>query len=64
MSGRVIVTMRHARAMRVCRRIRPFFERHGLDVDDFFRNGIPAEELEATGDAQAIAVAEFARRGG
>lgn len=62
MSGPVIVTMQDIRAAGMCRRgTKAFFDRHGLDWDEFRRGGVPAEVLEATGDAMAIRVAEVAR---
>lgn len=58
----VIVTMRDIRRAKMCSRgTRDFFRRHGLDFDDFLTNGIPAEKLEATGDAMAARVCEVAR---
>lgn len=58
----VIVTMRDIRTAKMCSRgTRAFFMRHGLDFADFVVNGIPAERLEATGDAMAIRVCEVAR---
>lgn len=64
MSEPVIVTMRHIRAASMCSRgARGFFERHGLDWSAFLREGIAAETLEATGDANALKVCEVARRG-
>lgn len=62
MSEPVIVTMRDIRACRMCRRgTQAFFERHGLDWQRFLRDGVPAEQLEATGDAMALRVVEVAR---
>ena len=62
MSGPVIVTMRDVRAAGMCSRgPRAFFKRHGLDWNRFLEEGIPAEELEATGDALAMQVVEVAR---
>lgn len=62
MTGPVIVTMRDIRGARQCSRgARAFFERHGLDFNDFLINGIPVEKLEATGDAMAKRVCEVAR---
>lgn len=57
--------MRHMRDRRIdycVPGLRVFFARNGLSFGRFAREGIPAEELEATGDAMAIKVAEFARR--
>lgn len=62
MSGDVIVRMRHIRGAKMCSRgARGFFERHGLDWSKFLEEGIPGSELEATGDALAFQVVEFAR---
>jgi hypothetical protein len=58
----LIITMRHVRAAKMCSRGgRAFAERHGLDWDRFLREGIPAEQLEATGDAMALKLVEIAR---
>lgn len=58
----VMVKMEHVRAARMCSRgARAFFLRHGLDWEAFLRDGLPAEQIEATGDAMAIQVAEVAR---
>ncbi|AMU97897.1 hypothetical protein [Xanthomonas citri] len=40
---------------------RAFFQRHGLDWRGFVHNGIEAEQLEATGDALALALVKWAR---
>lgn len=65
----VIVTSEHlrsvpglsARAGYCIPKTREFFRRHGLDFRAFLIEGIPAEVLEATGDALAIRLAEHAR---
>jgi len=58
-----LVTMRHVRQARMCSRgARAFFARHGLDYSRFLREGLPAEDIRATGDAMAITVAELAER--
>lgn len=58
----VIVTMRDIRAARMCSSgTRAFFKRHGLDWWKFLRDGLPADQLEATGDAMALKVVEIAR---
>lgn len=60
--GSVMVRMEHVRAARMCSRgARAFFLRHNLDWEAFLREGLPAEQIEATGDAMAIRVAEVAR---
>lgn len=38
-----------------------WFAAHGLDWADFVRNGIPAERMEATGDALGLALVAWAR---
>lgn len=40
---------------------RAWAKSQGLDWNDFVRNGIPASKLEATGDALALAVVDWAR---
>lgn len=59
----VNVTMRHVYAARGCAwGARRFLVRHGLDARAFFlAGGLPAEQIEATGDAMALAVARIAR---
>ncbi len=63
MSGeQVMVKMEHVRAARMCSRgARAFFVRHKLDWERFLAEGLPVEQIEATGDAMAIQVAEVAR---
>lgn len=57
-----IVRQRDMRALKYCAwGVRAFFRRHGLDYRAFLRDGIPALELAATGDAMALAVVEVAR---
>lgn len=61
MSG-PIVTLEHCRRLRYCSRgMRAFFARHALDWQAFRERGLPADEIEATGDAMAIAAARLAR---
>lgn len=58
----VIVTMRDVRAVRMCSGgAREFFKRHDLDWNTFLKEGLPAEVIEATGDAMALQVVEVAR---
>lgn len=62
MSEPLIITMRDIRAAKMCSRgARTFFNRHGLSFETFLREGLPAEDLMATGDAMAIRVCEVAR---
>lgn len=58
----VIVVLKDIRRLKYCSKgARTFFERHGLSWSDFLSNGIPASELEKTGDAMALHVVEVAR---
>lgn len=58
----IVVKMEHVRAAKMCiRGARAFFERHNLDWNTFIREGLPVEQIEATGDAMALQVAEVAR---
>jgi hypothetical protein len=62
MTSEVIVYMKDIRGAKLCSRgSRSFFERHGLDWNKFLKEGIPARELENTGDAMALKVVEVAR---
>lgn len=57
-----IVTVEHCRALGYCARgMRAFFARYGLNWDAFRQGGAPASEIEATGDAMAMAAANLAR---
>jgi hypothetical protein len=57
-----VVTMQDVRAARQCSRgARAFFARHGLDWSRFLREGLPVEQVEATGDAMALKVCAVAR---
>lgn len=57
-----MVTMRHVRDIGLCSRgARAFAAGEGLDWSRFLREGIPASELEATGNAFAIQAAAAAR---
>ncbi len=63
MSGPVTVTMRDVRGVHGCSRgARAFCGRHGINWTGFLESGVPAELLEATGDAQALRLAAYARR--
>lgn len=65
----MIVTMRHARTIPgfstkpgfCASGLRAFAQRHGIDLRAFAREGIAAETLEATGDAFALALVQWAR---
>lgn len=57
----VLVYMRHIRAQKLCADgTKEWFEHHGLDWRRL-RDGIPVEEIEATGDRMALDVAKIAR---
>lgn len=57
-----IIRMPDIRAVHMCSRgSRQFFERHGLDWQDFLKNGIPASKLAATGDHMALTLVEHVR---
>lgn len=59
-----IVRMVHIRQAKMCSSgAREFFLRHGLDWQDFLKNGINAETLRATGDALALIVVKVAENG-
>jgi hypothetical protein len=46
------VTIQDLRAARYCLAgVRPWFQRHGLNWQDFLEHGIEMERLRATGDA-------------
>lgn len=58
----VTVTVAHLREAQMCIRGAKQWARYmGLDFDAFVRHGIPASQLEATGDAFALQVAKIAR---
>lgn len=62
MSTELLIKMEHVRQARMCSKgARAFFQRHGLDWERFRREGLPAEVIEATGDAMALRVVEVAR---
>jgi hypothetical protein len=57
----VLVHMRHIRAARLCGRgTREWFAFHGIDMLRL-KEGVPVEEIEATGDKMALEVAAIAR---
>jgi hypothetical protein len=54
--------MCHVRAAGFCAAgARTWLERHRIDLMRFIHQGVPASELEATGDALALRVAAIAR---
>jgi hypothetical protein len=69
MTDDLIVTTRHLFTIRgynrragFCRdKSKAFFRRNGLDWRAFVRDGIPASQLEATGDGLALALVAWAK---
>jgi hypothetical protein len=60
----VIVRMVHIRQAKMCSNgTRDFFNRHGLDWQEFLKEGVDAEKLRATGDAMALKVVKVAENG-
>lgn len=58
----VIVWMHHVRKAGMCSSgAREFFIRHGLDWNNFLRNGIDADILDRMNDAMATQVTTIAR---
>lgn len=56
-----LVRMKHIRAARLCANgTKDWFAHHEIDVRRL-RQGIPVEEIEATGDKMALDVARIAR---
>lgn len=61
--GPVIVTMRDVRGIKGCARgARGFCKRHGINWTEFLDHGVDAEILDATGDAKARQLTDFARQ--
>ena len=57
-----IVRIQHVRAARLCTRgARQWFQSRNLDFSSFLKDGMPASELEALGDALADRVVLQAR---
>ena len=60
----MIITMVDIRRNKMCRKgTKDFFERHGLDWDEFRINGIESDKLAATGDAMALKLIEECEHG-
>lgn len=59
----IVVRLVHCRELGYCSRgVRDFFARHSLDWQEFLNDGVPANMLENTGDAIALAVVAHARK--
>lgn len=57
----VLVFVRHVRAAKLCTKgMKTWFDSHGIDWRRL-KDGIPVEEIEATGDKMALDVAAIAR---
>lgn len=57
----MIIKVSDLRAAFMCRRgAVKFFKRHNLDWSKFLKEGLPEEEIAATGDAMALRVIEVA----
>lgn len=57
-----IIRMPDLRAIKFCSGgARKFFDLHGLDWQDFLKNGIAASKLTATGDQMALTLVERTR---
>lgn len=62
MTDDFIIRMPDLRAAKMCSGgSRRFFESHGLDWQDFLKNGISAAKLAATGDHMALTLVEKTR---
>lgn len=58
----ILVRHSHMRTLKYCNKgARAFAKRHNLDWHQFVNEGIPEEQLLATGDAMVIPVVELAR---
>lgn len=57
----VIVKVEHLRQVHYCAGgTKTFFKRHGLDWQKFIKEGLPASQFLATGDAMAKRLVEVA----
>lgn len=62
--GEIRVYMRHVRSANLCKKgSQAFFRKHGLDWNDFTKNGIPVSKLEEIGDPIALRAAREAIEG-
>lgn len=58
----IVVRMSHVRQAKLCSRgARAWAAEHQLDFQNFLAEGLPVEELEATGDAFALKACAVAR---
>lgn len=61
--SQITVFIRHIRAANLCAGgAREWFNRQGIDWNDFLTNGVSAEILEETGDPFAFRVTAIARQ--
>lgn len=57
------ITMRHIRQLGFCASgAREWCKRHGIDMRQLAREGVPVSKAEATGDEFGIRAAELARK--
>ncbi len=57
------ITLVDVRALQYCNSgVREFCKKHGIDYSLFIKNGINANELQATNDAMAVALIEHAKQ--
>ena len=60
----LMIKMEHVRKAQMCSRgARSFFARYNLDWNRFLEEGVPAEDILATGDAMGAQVVEVALNG-
>ena len=57
------ITLVDVRALQYCNSgVREFCKKHEIDYSSFIKNGIDANELQATNDAMAVALREHAKQ--
>lgn len=57
----MIIRMEHVRQAKMCASgARAFFKRYNLDWNKFLTEGLPEEDIIATGDAMGLDVVEIA----
>jgi hypothetical protein len=60
-AGDILITPKDIQRAGYCSRgARRWFESHNINFRDFIRKGVPASQLTATGDPQALRVVELA----
>ena len=61
MNKQILAKMADLRAAGICKDAGPWLEANGMSWRQFVLQGLPAQQLEATGDPRAIRVARKAR---